>query len=511
MDPNNKEIFVEQSQSYASCKPVRIIGGKENHSFLHEQLRSLQNEAEELKLFDVTFMDKKIEIDFSKPKYMGDGKGFLNYLNVTGAYCYLCTLTVDEGQSLERCEHGMEINRHVKPLWDNYHKLMEKVKGDKEAFMKLSTKEREALCGEPIKLENEVMNHYNLASLHLHGHFWLYFKDIWLEHNSRKFTPTDGSDPNEIGKSIAELKAELEITRKGKKNLNQEPRKTVKCDNCSQKFQGYVGLKKHINYVKKNKTENKCKTYYKRSAQTKNVEEMAKSEGKSRKRLKPKSELEIIYERTKSECTLMFKKEFGTAINQVKVAGHGATVENFNTSRMVFDPDNREKVLGLFKFKQGSEGDQERENVKNFLFQGHVILSVTNTIGKVDTDFFRGFVKNTYKDWITWFGKFRKIKSSLHWTLAHVAELIDMNDGYSLAEYSENCIENMIKHYRYITRNLARQNTFLANCRDSLKALYILSRYNIRRHDKPESKKEDKEKDKDTIYIERQVKKCFKV
>ena len=238
---------------------------------------------------------------------------------------------------------------------------------------------------------------------------------------------------------------------------------------------------------------------------------MAKSEGKARKKLKPKSELEIIYERTISECTLTFKKEFGVAINQVKVAGHGATVENFNTSRMVFDPVNRPKVLGLFTFKPGPEGDQERENIKNFLFQGHVILSVTNTIGKVDADFFGGFVKNAYKDWITWFGKFRKIKSSLHWTLAHVAELIEMNGGYSLAEYSENCIENMIKHYRYITRNLARQTSFLANCRDSLKALYILSRYNIRRHDKPESKKVDKEKNKDTIYIERQVKKCFKV
>ena len=68
---------------------------------------------------------------------------------------------------------------------------------------------------------------------------------------------------------------------------------------------------------------------------------------------------------------------------------------------MVFDPVNRPKVLGLFTFKEGPEGDQERENVKNFLFQGHVILSVTNTIGKVDTDFFGGFVKNAYKDWIT--------------------------------------------------------------------------------------------------------------
>ncbi len=40
----------------------------------------------------------------------------------------------------------------------------------------------------------------------------------------------------------------------------------------------------------------------------------------------------------------------------------------------------------------------------------------------------------------------------------------------------------------------------LDNCGDSLKALNILSRFNIRKHDKPDSKKENKDK--------RQVKKC---
>ena len=132
--PNNEEIFIEKSQSFASNKPVRIIGGKENHSFLRQQLQSLQNEAEEMKLFNIDFYDRNIEVSFPAPKYIGDGKGFLNYLNVTGAYCYLCTLTKEQGQSLQLCEHGMEINRDVAALWDNYEKLMEKVNNDEKEF-----------------------------------------------------------------------------------------------------------------------------------------------------------------------------------------------------------------------------------------------------------------------------------------------------------------------------------------------------------------------------------------
>ena len=282
--------------------------------------------------------------------------------------------------------------------------------------------------------------------------------------------------------------------------MANEQRKIVLCDNCKKKSQGYVGLKRHITSIKKDKTENKCTTYYKDISHTfKDVEKFAKLESVARKKMKPKSELDQIYERTKTECTKEFKVAFGVAINQVKVAGHGATVENFNTSRMVFDPENRPKVLSLFKFIN----DEEREHMNSFLFQGHVILSVTNTIGKVNNAFFRPFVKKAYMDWITWFGKITGIKSSLHWTLAHVADLIDMNDGYSLAEYSENSVENMIKHYRYIATHMSRQTSFYDNCKDSLKALYILSRYNIRKHDKPQPVEEKKEKSADQIFIEK--------
>ena len=43
------------------------------------------------------------------------------------------------------------------------------------------------------------------------------------------------------------------------------------------------------------------------------------------------------------------------------------------------------------------------------------------------------------------------IKSSLHWTLGHVAQLIAGNDGYTMAGVSEISYEKWIESYRYIT------------------------------------------------------------
>ena len=60
-------------------------------------------------------------------------------------------------------------------------------------------------------------------------------------------------------------------------------------------------------------------------------------------------------------------------------------------------------------------------------------------------------MKNAYSHWIQAFKRFVHIKSSLHWTLGHVAQLIAGNDGYTMAEVSENSYEKWIKPYRYNT------------------------------------------------------------
>ena len=75
---------------------------------------------------------------------------------------------------------------------------------------------------------------------------------------------------------------------------------------------------------------------------------------------------------------------------------------------------------------------------------------VCNSIGKINVKAFDDYIKSAYFHWIKTFGKYRKLKSSIHWTLGHVIQFISMNSGYSLAEMSENSVEAIIKSYRYI-------------------------------------------------------------
>ena len=97
--------------------------------------------------------------------------------------------------------------------------------------------------------------------------------------------------------------------------------------------------------------------------------------------------------------------------------------------------------------------------------------------------------------------KFVHIKSSLHWTLGHVAELIAGNGGYTLAEYSENSFENWIKQYRDTTDNHARQTSMEDNNIDSLRAMWLHSRQDIRQFDKHSKKNRDDEDDEITKTI----------
>ena len=86
--------------------------------------------------------------------------------------------------------------------------------------------------------------------------------------------------------------------------------------------------------------------------------------------------------------------------------------------------------------------------------------------------------------------------------LAHLADLIGMNNGYSLAEVSENSLEASIKRYRYITQNLARQTSFQENTEDSLKVMFILSSFKLRQFVKRDPSEHKVKDDADALIIE---------
>ena len=136
----------------------------------------------------------------------------------------------------------------------------------------------------------------------------------------------------------------------------------------------------------------------------------------------------------------------------VKPAGNGGSIKNMNTCRLFLDPKKREKVVKLYNFKN----EKEKENFELLLHQAKVILSVTNSVGLIKVSKFSAFLKQSYQHWTESFKHLRRIKSSLHWTLAHLGELLAKNEGFSLAEVSENSFEALIKEYRFVTSNMAR-------------------------------------------------------
>ena len=136
------EYYVETSQSYVTVKPILIAEFKENRESLDYTWSWIQDKwATEMKEFKVTFRSRVITIHFLKPKFIGDGKGYLMLLNVPRAYCYLCTIDLDHAQNIEElCKHGMVINRSVEDMWEPVDMLMKKMKrfkiqkGFKEIF-----------------------------------------------------------------------------------------------------------------------------------------------------------------------------------------------------------------------------------------------------------------------------------------------------------------------------------------------------------------------------------------
>jgi hypothetical protein len=82
------EYFVETSQSFVSVKPILIAEFKENKETLHHTWKWFEEQWEMVKKFTIQFDSREITIHFVDPKFIGDGKGYLQLLSLPG----LCAL-----------------------------------------------------------------------------------------------------------------------------------------------------------------------------------------------------------------------------------------------------------------------------------------------------------------------------------------------------------------------------------------------------------------------------------
>ena len=493
VDPT--EIFVEKSQAYFTLHPVAIIAGKENQALMEAIWKPLLEQQKNLKQFTINFKGKEIEIRFPKPTFCGDGKGIRNMLCLNGAYCYLCNLSEEEAQDIGKVKHGMPITRSTDKILSHYESLMKKYskrsKSDQlKSFMDYFSSEiRQGITGKPIVEDDTLHLLKNLPTQHLYSHIFSFIKDIYYQMNSRNNTTS--------GKSVQEEKDDQK-KKKHKKNIhNTKEKQRKKCDNCNKTYAGFCGLLTHA----ENGKNESCHEYYHRIyprvlGHLKQNAKKEKETQKLEKKAQPLTDHQQILSDAKDRFTHKVKKEFNIAVNQVKLSGNGANIENFNTTRIFLDPSNRDRAVKLMNPRE-----EEKEDLYKFFQEAHVILSVTNSIGKINCQKFGDYVKQAYVHWIEAFGKFRHLKNSLHWSLGHVVEMLALNGGYSLAENSENSVEASIKKYRYLTKHLSRQTSFIDNSEDCLNKLYFLSLYRVRKYSSVEDNTEQLGDDEDSHLI----------
>ena len=422
----------------------------------------------------ILFQDiRDIRINFPKPKITGDGKLFLQLLNLPQAYCYLCTITRDMGQDTEECKHGMKIDRDLDSMYDlmeKYTKLWEKAKRNKKTKKKFlnyfTAEERQFMCGF-AKVMRGGFDFRNLPTMHFKIHLFDFAKKINYQMGSRQYTTSQ--------ESVAEIEKKLgNSKRKTVVRVKKQP-----CQNpmCDEKPKGFVKLKQHVIGKKQPK---RCIQYYGKNNLLPDLISNAKNELTFKRRTKKKSTNQNHLERAKKDFTKKIFDSLGIKVNKMKLAGRGANSENGNTTMEFLKSKNRPKVLSLYHTKS----DKEIADLDLFFDQARVIIGVTNKIGKINCQAFSEYVKDAYLHWINSFKQFAHIKSSLHWTLGHVCTLIASNRGYTLAGVSENSVEKWIKPYRVVTLTNARQTKMQDNNTDCLRIMYLQTRQDIRKFDR---------------------------
>ena len=211
--------------------------------------------------------------------------------------------------------------------------------------------------------------------------------------------------------------------------------------------------------------------------------------------------VEELYKEAMEAFTTRVKEKLNLTVNAPDPHGHGGSAENGNTCRIFLHEKNREKTMSIY---EDLVTEDEFEHLQLMLQEANVIYRAANTIGKMRTKEFGDYIKAAYYHWKKSFSFF-KVKESIHLTLGHLAELVSLNDDYSLAESSEGSLECSHKNYRRITDTLALQTSFLDNCKDSLKKMWIDSNLKVRQFGKKKPRKNnrvtDEQKLVDSFFI----------
>ena len=315
------EYFMECSQDASSASVIMIIAGKEDQELTHELWSFLIQEQEQLTQFDIQFEGRTITIHFPRPQFTGDGKTIFNLLCLGVAFCFLCDLTTEEGQESDRLEgdREMKINRSLTKLHNHWSWLERHTPKNKTITKYYNTEERQGLCDRPIPTNENICNpiNGNTATQHLYSHIFDQAKSMIYQMGSRNRT--------ESGRTAKEEK-ELDAKKKKKNSNSNKERPKKRCEKCQKQYSGFTFLYNHVKVKTMKGKRNKCHDFY----HGKKLIDLGKARDNEIKLMeKPaivKTDGQKAYQDAKDTFTFRFKQVFGHAVNQVKVAGHGASV-----------------------------------------------------------------------------------------------------------------------------------------------------------------------------------------
>ena len=154
-------------------------------------------------------------------------------------------------------------------------------------------------------------------------------------------------------------------------------------------------------------------------------------------------------------------------LNQVDKNGKGGTRNNGNMAKLFFSPENREKVLDLFK----TDTDKEREDINTFLTQTNVILRVMSTNKKVLVTEFCEFCVEAYRFRLKLF-PWMEINKSMH-GLYHAGKMIEKNDGFGLFQKNEGPLESLHRVLREMARSGTRSMNLFLFLTDIVTKVYL--------------------------------------
>ena len=170
---------------------------------------------------------------------IGDGKCFLQLLNLPCAYCYLCYVECDEAQSADKViDPGFKIERSVERMWKEVKDLRKdwiKANTNKKFTDFFSARQRKYMVGYPT-IKAGGFSILNVPTLHFKDHVFDFIKKLAYQMNSRLHTKSR--------RSVAEIQA----LRGNKDVMKKYKVRKQRCrnPNCRKLCKGFANLLTHV-------------------------------------------------------------------------------------------------------------------------------------------------------------------------------------------------------------------------------------------------------------------------